>query len=221
MRVLFATALVVGAGLSIASIIALLGYSAARSEHRPDGTSLADWAELQYHANPQRHFITLILMGTAFTLGLGGMGYSQFHAHQTWFGALLLPGLFVGLGFAGVVVPMCLVAKEYVEAWTHYVLLPLTVVSMFFWPFIWPFWRFGKSFGRFVGGAEEPYWTGDELAELALRARCEGVGDNGDDLLGSIIEFSDTVIREIMVPRTDMAVLNAESSDRELYATLC
>ena len=61
-----------------------------------------------------------------------------------------------------------------------------------------------------------PFWTADELHALGEEARAESLGASSEALLMSIIEFSDTIIREIMVPRTDMIAVSAECNRSEL-----
>lgn len=60
-----------------------------------------------------------------------------------------------------------------------------------------------------------PYWTLEELAEISERIGTSDLGNPSQELLRSIIEFSDTLIREIMVPRTEMVTLplTASASD--------
>jgi CBS domain containing-hemolysin-like protein len=59
------------------------------------------------------------------------------------------------------------------------------------------------------GLKEGPYVTEDELLALAEAAVEEEVIQEGErELIESIIEFGDTVVREVMVPRTDMITID-------------
>jgi putative hemolysin len=61
------------------------------------------------------------------------------------------------------------------------------------------------------GLARGPFVTEEELLALADEAaEGGGIEESERDLIESIIEFGDTVAREIMVPRTDMVTMKAE-----------
>ena len=62
----------------------------------------------------------------------------------------------------------------------------------------------------------DPYWTMDELAELSELVGADELGNPSQELLQSIIEFSDTLCREIMVPRTEMVTLPLTASHEDV-----
>ena len=66
---------------------------------------------------------------------------------------------------------------------------------------------------RTLGG---PYWTPQEWSRLATEVESEELGRDSGELLRSMIEFSDTVIREIMVPRTSMIALSLDATMEEV-----
>ena len=70
-------------------------------------------------------------------------------------------------------------------------------------------WGFGERFGG-------PYWTPQEWSRLATEVESEELGRDSGELLRSMIEFSDTVIREIMVPRTSMIALSLDATMEEV-----
>ncbi len=58
--------------------------------------------------------------------------------------------------------------------------------------------------------------TTEEIHELIEAGEEEGVVNEGErEMISAILELDSTVVREIMVPRTDMAAINAEASVRE------
>lgn len=67
-----------------------------------------------------------------------------------------------------------------------------------------------------IGG---PYWTPQEWSRLATEVESEELGRDSGELLRSMIEFSDTVIREIMVPRTSMVALSLDATMDEVRET--
>lgn len=86
-------------------------------------------------------------------------------------------------------------------------------------PLTWPITWLARVFGRVLGVAAEessPFWTPDEINRLTADAHAASLGERGEDLFLSIIEFSDTVIREIMVPRTEMVTIASTATRAEL-----
>ena len=67
------------------------------------------------------------------------------------------------------------------------------------------------------GLAKGPFVTEEELLALAGQAReSEAIEESELDLIESIIDFGDTIVREIMVPRTDMVMIGADRTVTEL-----
>jgi len=59
--------------------------------------------------------------------------------------------------------------------------------------------------------------TEKELQEMILESEEEGIINEGEgDMLNSIIEFGDTVVREVMIPRTDMVCSSVDAGMPEL-----
>ena len=65
---------------------------------------------------------------------------------------------------------------------------------------------------------DSPFWTADALVHAVRHSHQEHLGDRGLDLFASLSEFSDTVIREIMVPRTEVVSLASTASHDEVSA---
>ncbi|HET6344193.1 MAG TPA: hemolysin family protein [Myxococcota bacterium] len=87
-------------------------------------------------------------------------------------------------------------------------------------PVVWPLAGLGRALARGLGADGEgagPFWTPDEISRLTNDAHAQRLGERGEDLLLSIIEFSDTVIREIMVPRTEMIAMPITSSREDVH----
>jgi len=107
----------------------------------------------------------------------------------------------------------------------EWALATIRIVKVFSWSaalVVWPLLIVtGKLFGALNEGAsmDSVFWTPEEVEKLAEDARAETLDEAGEDLYRSIIEFSDTVVGEIMVPRTEMVVLPAASGLQEVRLT--
>ncbi|MEJ2472175.1 MAG: hemolysin family protein [Desulfuromonadales bacterium] len=69
-----------------------------------------------------------------------------------------------------------------------------------------------ENLGRLLGGRARAL-TEKELQEAINSSEEEGIlNESEGDMLQSIFEFGDTIVREVMVPRTDMICCSAEAS---------
>jgi putative hemolysin len=212
-----------GAGLVSSIEAALVGVTAGRvrtavKDKVPHATRLHFWVD-----HPGRVLTTLHLLrlSAVLTIGFAGWRLAQGHA----------PGLpaFVVLGLVSLVVlalahllPRTL-AKAHAFAWARATIPFVQLASIVFLPVTWPTsaavrlitHRQGSS-GRWASA----FWTPDELGRLAADSETGALSKRGRELLHSIIEFSDTVIREIMVPRTDMIAIEVDSSADDVLRTI-
>ena len=207
----FLTGLLVAAADSIIPVFAV--HQRTGSQPKPIGRSLEYWLD-----HPQ-----------TFALGLSAWRYLS--VALVVLGAYLLassylslgPGLslvvsFLGLGLflTGEVTVRSISFRKAEEIGPVLAPLVRSLVWLAF-PLIAPS-RLGAKgiqliFRNDVGG---PYWTPQEWSRLATEVESEELGRDSGELLRSMIEFSDTVIREIMVPRTSMVALSLDATMDEV-----
>ena len=136
------------------------------------------------------------------------------HLSDTW-------GGWLGIALASIVallvshlVPRAL-AKRFALEWALRTIDVVRLLNLLMLPFVWTLTFISKRFTGFWGeSAEETtaFWTSDELGELSNKARIQVLGAEGRELYLSLAEFSDTVIREIMVPRTEVVAIPLSSN---------
>lgn len=108
-------------------------------------------------------------------------------------------------------------AKRWPYEWAHATMGIVRVLTLCLTPIIWPFQKLSYFIARLTGQKPStPFWTPEELEQRSTAARAAALGQPNEDLLKSIIEFSDTVIREIMVPRTAMIAVAVNSTSEEV-----
>ena len=93
---------------------------------------------------------------------------------------------------------------------------PFLLAVVHFPPLRWATWGLIKVANFFLPGKglkRGPYVTEEELLAMADTAADEEVIEREErKLIHSIIDFGDTVAREVMVPRPDMVTVNADAT---------
>jgi CBS domain containing-hemolysin-like protein len=88
-------------------------------------------------------------------------------------------------------------------------------------PLIWPLGLIGRAWARFVGHPQPisgPLWTAEEVNRVDQLVHASHLSERHQDLFVSLTEFSGTVIREVMVPRTEMVTMVLTTTRAEVYA---
>jgi CBS domain containing-hemolysin-like protein len=76
-----------------------------------------------------------------------------------------------------------------------------------------------ETFARFLAGRKKV--TEEEIQEMMNAGEEEGIiNEEENEMIRAIFTLRDTIVREIMVPRTDMASVNADATVREVLATI-
>ena len=112
------------------------------------------------------------------------------------------------------------IAKRFSLPWARYSMWFIRVLTWLSAPVVWPLLQAGRTIGGltgFVGGA---FWTPGELDRVSSAARADALGKPNEQLILSMLEFSDTVIREIMMPRTEMVDLAVDASPEEICSVV-
>lgn len=209
-----------GSGLVSSVEIALLGLPKERIERAVEEKKRGAKGLVFIQSNPGEVWTSLqlvrifclvgagvsaVLLGDALNWRISDLLTASVVAVMIWLLASLLPRT---------------LAKRDVLTWTRWTSEGVRFLVYLLYPVVWPLSVVGRSLTNALGGEARPFWTPDELLHLYSRSRSEGLGDGGEDLLDSIIAFSDTVIREIMVARTEMVAIPVDCSREEIFHTL-
>jgi CBS domain containing-hemolysin-like protein len=121
--------------------------------------------------------------------------------------------------FAGEVVPKTL-AKRYPVRITMAVIPFVSVVSWILWPVSVGLVRATHGLMRLFGGGKVvpgPAVTSAEIEYIIEMGTREGVLDEvKEELLNSVLEFADRVVKEVMVPRTRMVAIDRDAPREEI-----
>ncbi len=78
---------------------------------------------------------------------------------------------------------------------------------------------FLEILARFLGGRKKI--TEEEIQEIMAAGEEEGlINEEENAMIRSILEFRDTVVREVMVPRTDMACISSDAAVKEILSAI-
>jgi CBS domain containing-hemolysin-like protein len=103
------------------------------------------------------------------------------------------------------------------------ILMPLVAAAyVLLWPLVQLFTRFSHVLVRASGGAvtkSGPFVTEDDIVSMIQLGSKEGVIDKQEGkMLASIIDLSDTLVREVMKPRTEISALPISATLDEVLA---
>ncbi len=214
--------------IALASAVqtALTNISALRLRQLMEGGVPRAQAIKDLLDNPQRFPSTLVFVNTISLLAIGSLALYASHALSEWWAHLLavVAAAVVVLVF-GIAVPKALAVRNPERTalilygpinWIRRVVTPLVTVAA--WVAI--------PFVRLLGGRTAPagpFVTQEEMRMLVDVGEKEGViQQEEEDLIHSIFEFGDTVVREVMVPRPYIIAVEdtttiEEAADRAVH----
>jgi CBS domain containing-hemolysin-like protein len=124
------------------------------------------------------------------------------------------------LGLVGYLVAD-LLPSTLARAYADRLVIPLTplivLLAALFSPFVWLFLRIDDALSR-ISGADELSKTliEDEIIDLVEASEREGALEEDErDMIKSVLEFDETMVREIMVPRVDITAIEISETPRE------
>jgi CBS domain containing-hemolysin-like protein len=201
-----------------------LGEPRARQLHDGGGRRarlLALWIE-----HPERVLSTLLIVNTLVNVGAGALAGSiagdLVAAHPDWSAATVFAAatavMTVVVLFLGEIVPKT-VGKRHPVRISLLSIPFVRAIGLLLWPLSWAATKATSGLVGFFGGSvtKGPTVTSEEIEYLIEMGSREGVLDEvKEELLNSVLEFADRVVREIMIPRTRMAALDREATPEEL-----
>ncbi|OYT71534.1 MAG: hemolysin [Chloracidobacterium sp. CP2_5A] len=183
---------------------------------------------------------------TLSSLALGWIGEMAFARIFEYWLAALIPGalwLFISTHALAVAVAFAIITTLHIvfgelapkslalarsERLALAVALPLDVFCRAFRPFIWLLDRAGGQVVRLFGvvpargGHHAAAYTQEEIQQLVALSHQSGhLNADERELIHNVFHFSDTVVREVMVPRPEVISLPLTATSDEILHTLC
>jgi CBS domain containing-hemolysin-like protein len=112
-------------------------------------------------------------------------------------------------------------ALELSEKVSLWIALPLQLFYKVFYPFIrvldWTGTKTVRLFGLHPSGEHGSSYTEDEIRQLVRVSHESGhLNEDEQRLINQVFEFSDTTVREAMIPRTEIVAIPANASLEEI-----
>jgi putative hemolysin len=220
-------AFVVGSAFCSGTETALTALGEARARQlRESGSRRAGQLTL-WIEHPERVLSTLLIGNTLVNIGAGALAASVaadlVHASPTWAEgtvvAVATALTTVAVLFFGEIIPKTVGKRHPVRV--SLATIPLVrVVCALLWPVTSATTRATSAIVKAFGGGEPgdaPAVTSEEIEYLIEMGTREGVLDEvKEELLNSVLEFADRVVKEIMIPRTRMVAVDRDAPPEEL-----
>ena len=222
----------------VASEFALVSSKRPRIQNMADAGSSGAAAALRLLSNPTL-FISAVQLGvTLASLALGWLGEPTLarlfepiaeRVASEGVAAVIAHGTAVLLAFAiitffhvvlGELIPK-MFALERAEAFALFAARPLEMFARVFSPILWIFNLAGGALGRLLGLKSSlehaSVYTEDEIKQLVQLSEQSGhLNEEERKLIDKVFDFSETTVREAMVPRTAMVAVSDTCTLNEL-----
>ncbi len=169
---------------------------------------------------PEQVLATLLLGNTAANIGASALATAIFARYATHAVAIATGVMTFLILFFSEISPKTF-AKAHTE-WVVLSLLPLVAGCYYLlFPVAFPLFRLTRWVNGFLAGSRArtitPSVTSEDIDYLINLGTQEGVLDKvKEELLNSVVEFGDIVVKEVMAPRTQMLAIDRESSADEI-----
>lgn len=174
---------------------------------------------------PEGVLSTLLVGNTLVNIGAGAMAGDLAHrlaaAHAWPDGSILAAATALTtcvILFAGEIIPKT-IGKRHPSRWALSAMPAVQLLYWAMWPLTTGLVRATNVIVAAFGGARTPTpaVTSDEIEYLIEMGTREGVLDEvKEELLNSVLEFADRVVKEIMVPRTRVAAIDRDAAPEEI-----
>jgi len=213
-----ALVLVVLAGLTAAAEAALYSFSKARAERleadgRPGANRVRKIAE-----DPPRYLNTALLLRTVFEISaivlVALVVFGIFPG--TWERVLITAGSMIVISYVLWGVAPRTLGRQHSDTVACAAAGPLVLFTRVLGPFPRLLIMIGNALTPGQGFTDGPFATEAELRELVDYAEASAVIESGERrMIHSVFDLGNTIVREVMVPRTDMVFIEEHKTLRQ------
>ncbi|MDI6688882.1 MAG: hemolysin family protein [Actinomycetota bacterium] len=172
--------------------------------------------------HPARFLATILLLNNLVNIGAASLAAVTAANLGLSYPAVISTGVVTFLVLVyGEITPKTFSAQN-AERIALLVARPISLLCIVLFPIARLFIFIANMFIRLFGGKtmkEGPFITEEELKTMVSVGEKEGVIEEQEkEMIHSVFEFGDTVVREVMVPRMDMVCVDSNASSEEVLA---
>lgn len=222
-QLVVALILVVVAGLIAAGEAALHSFSRSRADQLVDAGKPGARRVRQVMSDPPRYLNTALLVRTIFEIcAIVLVAVVVFPAlDHTWSRLLLTAGIMIAISYIWWGVAPRTFGRQQADRVAGLVAGPLVKITTVLGPLPKLLIVIGNALTPGGGFREGPFSTEAELRELVDLAEADQLIEAGESkMIHSVFELGDTIVKEVMVPRTDMVYIEQHKTLRQAMS-LC
>ncbi len=181
---------------------------------------------------PSRYLAAILILNNLVNIGAASLATMLVVQYFESLNLTLSTGYIAGIS-TGIVTFLVLVygeispktyAAQNAEKLALLVARPVSILVKVLFPVARIFIFIANLFGKLFGGKttpEGPFLTEDELKTMVRMGEEEGVIEEDEkEMIHSIFEFGDTIVKEVMVPRMDMACVEDKATAKDVLAII-
>jgi putative hemolysin len=206
------------------SEIAMFSLERHRIESLAEGESASAVTLKKLRENPHRLLVTILVGNNVVNIAMTSIATALFTMYFADGAAVFITTVVISVLVLlfGESAPKSY-AVEHTEEWALRIARPLQASQYLMYPAVVFFDYLTRLVNRFTGGRsdiETSYVTKDEIEGLLLTGEEEGVIEEDErEMIQSVFRFTNTIAKEVMVPRLDMVSVSAEASLQEVLDT--
>ncbi len=178
--------------------------------------------------HPSRFLATILILNNLVNIGAASLATMMVVQYFRYLNIALSTGYIAGLS-TGIVTFLVLIygeitpktyAAQNPEKFALLIAGPVSLLVRIFFPIARLFIFIANLFTRLLGGKttrEGPFLTEEEIKTMVTVGEEEGVIEEEEkEMIHSIFEFGDTIVKEVMVPRMDMVCVEDDATAKDV-----
>ncbi|SDT24368.1 hemolysin family protein [Microlunatus soli] len=223
LQLIVALVLVIIAGVFAAAESALHSFSRSRAERLVEENRPGAKRVHQIMEDPPRYLNTALLVRTVFEICaivlVAAVIFGEFS--NDWPRILLTAGIMIVISYVWWGVAPRTIGRQHADGIAGAVAGPLVMITAVLGPIPKLLILIGNALTPGKGFREGPFSTEAELRELVDLAEASELIEKGErEMIHSVFELGDTIVKEVMVPRTDMVYIEDHKTLRQAMS-LC
>ena len=220
--------LIFAAGVLFAGFLTLVEFSLLRLKRTKikeliESESDEDWLDF-WLKRSERFWLTSLVIGTIARLSAA---ICLFALVSRWLNLNPWLVFLISLASASILILILTeilpraIGRAFGESYARVLLMPMQVFSFSVWLITYPFMLIIRGLGKFLNVRESlnpvADFEGDIMDILKASDKSTELEEDEKELISSVVEFTDTIVREVMVPRVDIVAVDDEATLKDIH----